>query len=166
MERAKQTRTVYLALSGVCTVLSAAWTYIYVWLWSEAHTPKRFDDALMIAPVLLFAVAAAMCFLLGFVPGSRSGKIRAGIWAAAGILTGYVIATGSIADLLPFEIDRWMSLASATLIPLLAALAVQLGHKPHNHIVLKITRSVAAVLLISAASLLGPISALVLFGEH
>jgi len=141
-----------------------------MWLWLEGHIPghipKRFDDALMVAPVLLFAVAAAMCFLLGFVPGSRNGRIRVGIWAVTGILTGFVIATGYIGNLLPFELGRWMSLASATLIPLLAALAVQLGHKPHSHIILKITRGVAAVLFISLASLLGPISALVLFSEH
>jgi len=166
MEKSKRKRIIFLALSGVCAALSVIWVYLYVWLWSEGHIPGQYDDLLIAAPVLLFAAAAALCFLLSFVPGSRNGKMRTGIWAAAGILTAYVIVVGYIPNFPPFDLGSRVYLFSVTLAPILAALGVLLGHKLRNHIALKITRGAAAALLVCAASVLGPVSALVLFGMH
>lgn len=167
----KRKRAVFLALSGLCAALSVAWIlwiYFYTLLWIERHMPKQYDNLFWLwAPVVFFSIAAALCFLLGFAPSPRNGKLRAGVWVAAGVLLACWVAAcyTDILPPLPFD-SRILLLADVTAAPLLAALGVLLGHKPRNHMALKIARGAAAALLIGAASFLWPIGALVLFGMH
>jgi len=135
MQKTKRKRAVYLALSGVCSVLSTVWILLWEPIWDLCRDWIILDNGVVQVLLMLFfiplAILAVVFFVMGFVP-ARHTALKTTMAACIVLLGGYI---AMVAFIKVDFINVWPVRIACGLVPLLAVFCILLfygGGKWHR----------------------------------